>query len=144
MATYIMLFRYTQQGIENIKQGPARVDAAKQAAQALGAQVKEFYAVMGRYDTVFVLDAPELCDGLAYRSTGLDSTRRLLRHRYSRYAHARDGWLDPGSGHSYLPRCQHAAAGTVQFARTARDRTGSRDRGIHSGAQQATQTYTDI
>ena len=59
MATYIMLFRYTQQGIENIKQGPARVDAAKQAAQALGAQVKEFYAVMGRYDTVFVLDAPD-------------------------------------------------------------------------------------
>ena len=58
MATYIMLFRYTQQGIEKIKQGSARVDAAKQAAQALGAQVKEFYSVMGQYDTVFVLEAP--------------------------------------------------------------------------------------
>lgn len=59
MATYIMLFRYTQQGIENIKQGSARVDAAKKAARAMGAKVKEFYSVMGQYDTVFVLEAPD-------------------------------------------------------------------------------------
>jgi len=58
MATYIMLFRFTRQGIQNIKESPARVEAAKQAFQAMGAKVKEFYSVMGRYDTVFILEAP--------------------------------------------------------------------------------------
>jgi len=59
MATYIMLFRFTQQGMQNIKESPARVEAAKRAFQAMGAKVKEFYSVMGRYDTVFILEAPD-------------------------------------------------------------------------------------
>ncbi len=59
MATYIMLFNFTQQGIQNIKKGPARVEAAKQAFRDLGAEVKEFYLVMGRYDTVFIVEAPD-------------------------------------------------------------------------------------
>jgi len=61
MATYIMLFSYTQQGIQKIKESPARVEAAKQSFQAVGAKVKEFYSVMGmgQYDTLFILDAPD-------------------------------------------------------------------------------------
>ena len=59
MATYIMLFRFTEQGVRNIKDSPARVDAARQTFQAMGAKVKEFYSVMGRYDTVFILEAPD-------------------------------------------------------------------------------------
>lgn len=59
MATYIMLFRFTQQGMQNIKDSPARVEAAKRVFQAMGAKVKEFYSVMGRYDTVFILEAPD-------------------------------------------------------------------------------------
>jgi len=59
MATYIMLFQFTQQGIQNIKESPTRVEAAKKAFRAIGAEVKEFYLVMGRYDTVFVLEAPD-------------------------------------------------------------------------------------
>jgi uncharacterized protein with GYD domain len=58
MATYIMLFRFTEQGIKNIKESPARVEAAKLAVQDMGAEVKEFYLVMGQYDTVFVVEAP--------------------------------------------------------------------------------------
>ena len=58
MATYITLFRYTQQGIGNIKESPARLDAAKQAARALGAEVKAFYLVMGQYDGVIIVEAP--------------------------------------------------------------------------------------
>jgi len=53
-----MLFRFTQQGIHNIKESPARVEAAKQTVQAMGGEVKQFYLVMGQYDTVFVLEAP--------------------------------------------------------------------------------------
>lgn len=59
MATYIILFRFTQQGIKNIKESPDRVDAAKQTFRAMGAEVKEFYSVMGKYDTVLVVEAPD-------------------------------------------------------------------------------------
>jgi len=59
MATYLMLFRFTGRGIENIKDSPARVEAAKKAFQALGAQVKAFYLLMGAYDTAFVVEAPD-------------------------------------------------------------------------------------
>ena len=59
MATYIMLVNYTQKGIENIKESPARLDAVKQAFQAMGAEFKEFYLVMGRYDMVVIGEAPD-------------------------------------------------------------------------------------
>ena len=59
MATYIMLVKYTQKGIENIKQSPARLDGAKKAFKAMGAQMKEFYLVTGRYDIVVVLEASD-------------------------------------------------------------------------------------
>jgi len=61
MGTYIMLFGFTQQGVMNIKESPARVEAAKKACEAVGAKVKDFYGVMGmgQYDTVFILEAPD-------------------------------------------------------------------------------------
>ena len=59
MSTYIVLLRYTQQGVQNIKESPTRLDAAKQAFQALGAEVKAFYLVMGQYDAVVVSEAPD-------------------------------------------------------------------------------------
>jgi uncharacterized protein with GYD domain len=59
MATYIVLLRYTQQGVEKIKESPARLDAAKKAFQAMGAELKQWYLVMGRYDAVVVGEAPD-------------------------------------------------------------------------------------
>ncbi|MFQ5830778.1 MAG: GYD domain-containing protein [Candidatus Methylomirabilia bacterium] len=58
MPTYITLLRFTQKGIESIKEGPARLDAAKQAFRAVGAELKEFYLLMGQYDMVVVAEAP--------------------------------------------------------------------------------------
>ena len=58
MPTYITLLRYTQTGVENVKQGPARLDAAKQAFQAMGAEIKGYYLVMGQYDAVVIGEAP--------------------------------------------------------------------------------------
>jgi len=40
MATYITLLRYTQQGITTIKDAPGRIDAARKAYRALGAELK--------------------------------------------------------------------------------------------------------
>lgn len=58
MSTYIMLFRFTQKGIEHIKESPARIEAMKQTFRSVGAEVKEFYLVLGQYDTVVIAEAP--------------------------------------------------------------------------------------
>ena len=59
MSKYIILFRFTQKGIENIKDSPARVEKAKKIFQDMNAKVEEFYALMGRYDTMFIVEAPD-------------------------------------------------------------------------------------
>jgi uncharacterized protein with GYD domain len=59
MATYITLIRYTQKGVENIKQSPARLDAARKAFKAMGAELKDFYLIQGRYDIITVIEAPD-------------------------------------------------------------------------------------
>jgi len=59
MPTYITLLRYTQQGIEKIKDGPTRLEAAKQSIRAMGGEIKAFYLVMGQYDAVVVSEAPD-------------------------------------------------------------------------------------
>jgi len=59
MPTYIGLFNYTQQGIQNIKDSPARLDAARKASQAMGVELKQFYLVMGQYDLVIIAEAPD-------------------------------------------------------------------------------------
>lgn len=60
MSTYVILFQFTEQGIENIQQSPDRVEAAKNISRELGGEVKDFYALLGhRYDTLFILEAPD-------------------------------------------------------------------------------------
>ncbi len=58
MQTYITLVRFTQKGIENIKDGPSRLDAAKKAFEAAGGKVVNFYLTMGRYDAIVVAQMP--------------------------------------------------------------------------------------
>ena len=59
MATYLMQFSFTQQGIEKVKQLPARAEAAKQTIRKMGGEVHAYYLVMGsEFDTLFILTAP--------------------------------------------------------------------------------------
>jgi len=58
MPTYISLLNFTQQGIEKIKESPARLDRARQAFKAMDAELKAFYLVMGQYDAVVISEAP--------------------------------------------------------------------------------------
>jgi uncharacterized protein with GYD domain len=60
MATYITLLRWTQQGIQNVKESPKRLDAARKQFEALGAKVKDFYLVTGQYDMVLISEAPDI------------------------------------------------------------------------------------
>jgi uncharacterized protein with GYD domain len=59
MPTYIMLVQLTGQGIKNVMDCPQRVTAAKDIFHNVGAEIKEFYLVMGRYDTVLIVEAPD-------------------------------------------------------------------------------------
>lgn len=58
MPTYISLIRFTQKGVEDIKNGPSRLDAAKQRARAAGGEIKAFYLTLGQYDAVVISEAP--------------------------------------------------------------------------------------
>jgi len=59
LPTYVLLYRFTQKGIESIKDGPARLDAAKQNLAAAGGKLIGFYLTMGQYDAVVVSEFPD-------------------------------------------------------------------------------------
>ena len=59
MPTYMTLIRYTQQGIESIKDSPVRLDTAKVLFKSLGAEIKTFYLLMGKYDVMVISEAPD-------------------------------------------------------------------------------------
>lgn len=59
MPTYIALLKWTPQGLQNIKQSPSRLDAARKGFQSMGVTMKSFYMVTGRYDMVAIVEAPD-------------------------------------------------------------------------------------
>jgi len=59
MATYISLIKFTEKGVANIKESPARLDAAKKAFQAMGAEMKQWYMVLGQYDAVVISEGSD-------------------------------------------------------------------------------------
>jgi len=58
MPTYVLLGHLTQKGIGTIKEAPARIEAWRKSLQALGARQKEWYLLMGRYDVMSIIEAP--------------------------------------------------------------------------------------
>ena len=59
MPTYIVLSKWTTQGLQNVKQSPDRLDAARKAYQAADVRMKDFYMTTGQYDMIAILDAPD-------------------------------------------------------------------------------------
>ena len=58
MGHYVTLIRYTQQGAAKIKESPARLDAAKKVAEAVGGKIHAWYLTMGKYDAVLISEFP--------------------------------------------------------------------------------------
>ena len=58
MGHYVTLIRYTQQGASKIKESPARLDAARKAAEKAGGKVHSWFLTMGKYDAVIVSEFP--------------------------------------------------------------------------------------
>jgi uncharacterized protein with GYD domain len=63
MPHYIGLLRYTPQGIAKVKESPARLDAARKAAESMGGKLHSWFLTMGQYDAAFVCEFPsdEVC-----------------------------------------------------------------------------------
>ena len=59
MSTYICLGNWTQKGIENVRESPARLDAAREDWEKEGVTIRDFYMTTGQYDVVFVVEAPD-------------------------------------------------------------------------------------
>lgn len=59
MATFITLINFTEQGIANIKDGPKRLDAAREALGAMGVSITEVFLTMGPYDMVTIVEGPD-------------------------------------------------------------------------------------
>ena len=59
MPTYVTFFNLTQKGVENVKRGPERLQAARRTFEAHGAKIKAFYLLLGRHDAVVVSEAPD-------------------------------------------------------------------------------------
>ena len=59
MATYVVLAKFTDQGIRNAKESPKRADAFKGMAKTFGITVKELVWTQGHYDTVTIVEAPD-------------------------------------------------------------------------------------
>ena len=58
MATYIMLMKFINPGVDSIQGANVGRAAGKKAAKALGITWKQQYLVMGEYDIITVLEAP--------------------------------------------------------------------------------------
>lgn len=58
MPVYVILGNYTQQGMQHIKDAPARIEAARKATEAAGGKWLGWYLTMGRYDFVAITESP--------------------------------------------------------------------------------------
>ena len=54
---YIILFRFTDQGIRNVKDTTRRVDAARSEAEKIGGKFTVYWT-FGEYDTIGILETP--------------------------------------------------------------------------------------
>ena len=58
MAIYVMLTTLTDDGRKTIKQNPERIKEVNKEVESMGAKILSQYALLGPYDFVNILDAP--------------------------------------------------------------------------------------
>ena len=58
MPTYVIFFHLTHQGLDHLRGSPDRIEAARKTFHQHGAKVKDFYSMMGQYDSMFLVEAP--------------------------------------------------------------------------------------
>jgi uncharacterized protein with GYD domain len=86
MPTYIILGKFTEQGIRNVKESPKREEAFRKLCEKAGAKVKEAYRTMGRYDVAVIVDAPDdvTMSGILYSTGSLGNVRTETLRAFTR------------------------------------------------------------
>jgi uncharacterized protein with GYD domain len=59
MPTFVMLSTLTPEGVQTLKNNPQRLREVNKEIEQLGATVKEQWAVLGRFDFVNIVEAPD-------------------------------------------------------------------------------------
>ena len=59
MPTYIMLSTLTPEGVQTVKNNPQRIREVNRELEQLGATVKAQWSVLGQYDFVNIVEAPD-------------------------------------------------------------------------------------
>ncbi|HEV2753163.1 MAG TPA: GYD domain-containing protein [Solirubrobacteraceae bacterium] len=59
MPTYVMLSTLSAEGVQTIRNNPARIREVNSEIEQLGATVKAQWATLGRFDFVNVVEAPD-------------------------------------------------------------------------------------
>jgi len=60
MATFILLSSLTDEGAKTITSNPERIKEVNSEVQRLGVKVTAQYAVLGPYDFITIVDAPDI------------------------------------------------------------------------------------
>lgn len=59
MATFVMLSTLSPEGVQTIKNNPQRIKEVNKEIEQLGAEVKAQWAVLGEFDFVNIVEAPD-------------------------------------------------------------------------------------
>lgn len=58
MSHYILLIKWTEQGISKIKESPDRYNTFKASVEKVGGKLVGGYYTFGKYDVVIIIEAP--------------------------------------------------------------------------------------
>jgi len=84
--TFIILMKFTDQGIRNVKETVERAKSFVEAAESkFGVKIKELYWTLGEYDLVGISDAPdeETATALALSLGALGNVRTLVMRAFT-------------------------------------------------------------
>ena len=60
MAIFVMLTNLTDEGRKTLKQNPQRIREVNKEVEAMGVKILSQYSLLGPYDFVNILDAPDI------------------------------------------------------------------------------------
>ena len=58
MPTYVVLGKWTEKTFASMKDAAAATEEIKKAVKSMGAEIKAWYMLMGQYDEICILEAP--------------------------------------------------------------------------------------
>ena len=85
MATYISFLSLTEQGVKTIKDLPARIAAGRQAFEANGGKLLNYYLTLGSQDAVVVYEFPddETTASMALAQAGIGNLRTTTMRAFT-------------------------------------------------------------